>query len=139
MPSRSGRWCGRCGAVHQGSCPLNKAFERKRAGKTSGRGGSKWRSRRKRIFERDNYLCQIHLEREELEPVTLHGSRHGVCDHIIPTAEGGTDDDSNLQTICQSCDKEKTNAESQRGRVGRNLGRPSADTAPPVRFLCEGN
>ncbi|MEX1669131.1 HNH endonuclease [Zhongshania guokunii] len=118
MPAKNPRWCGRCKAIHQGACPQNKAFERKRVGATSGRGGSKWRSKRQRIFERDNYLCQIHLERGELEPVALHGARHGVCDHIIPIAEGGTESDSNLQTICQSCDKAKTNAEAQRGRGG---------------------
>ncbi|WP_022960289.1 HNH endonuclease [Spongiibacter tropicus] len=118
MPGKASRWCGRCQAVHVGECPERKPFERKRAGNASGRGGSKWRNKRREIFERDNYLCQIHLERGELEPVTLHGERHGVCDHIIPSADGGTDADGNLQTICQACDKEKTQAESQMGRGG---------------------
>lgn len=83
-----------------------------------GRGGSKWRTRRRRIFERDNYLCQIHLKEGRLVPVELHGPRHGVCDHIIPTAEGGTDDDENLQTICQDCDKVKTDEERRRAGGG---------------------
>jgi len=117
MPAKNPRWCGRCRAVHADRCPEQKIFASK-AKQNSGRGGSKWRRKRQGIFERDNYLCQIHLERGELEPVTLHGSRHGVCDHIMPKAEGGTDDDHNLQTICQACDREKSYAESQRGRGG---------------------
>lgn len=118
MPAKHSRWCGKCQAIHAGECPQRKPFERKRIARQSGRGGSKWRSKRQRIFERDNYLCQVHLARDEVVPVTLHGGRHGVCDHIVPLAEGGTDGDSNLQTICQGCDKEKTQAESQRGRGG---------------------
>lgn len=83
-----------------------------------GRGGSKWRTRRQRIFERDKYLCQICLADGQLTPVELHGPRHGVCDHRIPTAEGGTDHDSNLQTICQDCDRTKTGQESRRAGGG---------------------
>lgn len=86
--------------------------------KSSGRGGSKWRSRRERIFHRDKFLCQRHLQRGELVAVTLHGPDHGICDHIVPLAEGGTDDESNLQTICQACDREKTQAEATRGAAG---------------------
>lgn len=81
----------------------------------AGRGGRPWRRKRERIFERDKFLCQIHLSRGELHAVTLHGSDAGVCDHIIPTSEGGTDDESNLQAICKDCDKHKTAAEASRG------------------------
>lgn len=86
-----------------------------------GRGGSKWRTRRQRIFERDKYLCQICLAAGRLTPVELHGPRHGVCDHRIPTAEGGTDADENLQTICQPCDRTKTAQESQRAGGGSKV------------------
>jgi 5-methylcytosine-specific restriction protein A len=34
-------------------------------------------------------------------------------DHIINKANGGTDDDDNLQSICSSCHKDKTAAERQ--------------------------
>jgi 5-methylcytosine-specific restriction protein A len=50
--------------------------------------------------------------------VTLHGVRAGVCDHVVPLAEGGSDNETNLQTICKECDKVKTHAESVRGRGG---------------------
>lgn len=78
-----------------------------------GRGGHKWRVRRERIFKRDKYLCQICLTAGRLTPVQLHGPEHGVCDHIKPLGKGGSDDDSNLQTICQACDKAKTSLESR--------------------------
>lgn len=103
--------------------PMRRLTERHGANDRwgSGRGGRPWRRQRARIFERDDYLCQIHLRRGEIRPVTLHGKYAGVCDHIIPLAEGGTDDDDNLQTICQECDKEKTAAEAARG-AARNGG-----------------
>ncbi len=49
--------------------------------------------RRARILQRDKYLCQ-------------NCRRHGIAtkatsvDHIIPKAHGGTDDDSNLESLC---------------------------------------
>lgn len=83
----------------------------------SGRGGRPWRRKRERVFARDKYLCQIHLGQGHMVPVTLSGPRAGVCDHVVPEAEGGTDEESNLQTICQACSKAKTAIESARGRA----------------------
>ena len=63
--------------------------------------GSKWDSIRVRILKRDKGLCQLCL-------------RAGVAreaktvDHIIPKAHGGTDADSNLQSLCWPCHKAKT-------------------------------
>ncbi|WP_221899405.1 HNH endonuclease [Xanthomonas sp. GW] len=36
-------------------------------------------------------------------------------DHILNVAEGGTDDDANLQAICTDCHGAKTQAEARRG------------------------
>lgn len=77
-----------------------------------GRGGRKWRTLREQVFQRDKFLCQMHLRRGELRPVSLHGKDHGVCDHIIPLARGGRDALDNLQTICQQCNQWKTAQES---------------------------
>lgn len=112
-----GRWCNRCKVVHPASCPAAPVWV-KPIQKRSGRGGRPWERKRKRVFERDNYLCQIHLQRDELVKVELHGVNAGFCDHIVPLAEGGSDDESNLQTICKYCDKIKTSIESLRGRGG---------------------
>jgi len=34
-------------------------------------------------------------------------------DHIVNVAQGGTDDESNLQSLCSPCHKKKTLKESQ--------------------------
>jgi 5-methylcytosine-specific restriction protein A len=44
-----------------------------------------------------------------------------IRDHIIPLAEGGTEDPANIQPICQRCSDTKTSAEARRGRIrGQN-------------------
>ncbi|WP_414455028.1 HNH endonuclease [Enterobacter quasiroggenkampii] len=69
--------------------------------------GSKWEIIRARILKRDNGLCQLHI-------------RHGIVkqascvDHIIPKAQGGTDDDANLQSLCWRCHATKTGKEGRR-------------------------
>jgi 5-methylcytosine-specific restriction protein A len=37
-------------------------------------------------------------------------------DHIVPLAEGGADDETNEQALCDDCHKVKSLAESGRGR-----------------------
>ena len=81
----------------------------------NGRGGRPWQRKRERVFNRDGFLCQICKSNGIDKYVTLHGSLCGICDHIIPKAEGGSDDESNLQTICKACDVVKTEQESKRG------------------------
>lgn len=115
MAAKPPVWCARCRVAHTEMCPARPVWEKKAVVK-SGRGGRPWRRRRERIFNRDNFICQIHLKRGDLVAVTLDGVNAGVCDHIVPLSEGGGDDDDNLQTICQCCDKEKSAAEARRGR-----------------------
>lgn len=116
MPAKPKSYCGKCRIVHRDEeCPHRIAFGRRRQSEsTSERGGRRWRATRVRIFNRDSFLCQIHKAKGVLVSVELHGPNHGVCDHIIPLAEGGVDEDDNLQTICQSCDVEKTQLESKK-------------------------
>ena len=78
-----------------------------------GRGGRQWRKLRERIFIRDRFVCQICKAKGKLTAIELHGPNYGVCDHIVPISQGGSDDPINLQTICQRCDKTKTQAESR--------------------------
>lgn len=57
-----------------------------------------WQEIRKRIFERDGHVC------------TYCGGGNGLdleCDHIVPVARGGGDDDANLTTACAPCNRSK--------------------------------
>lgn len=53
-----------------------------------------------------------------LEPST-------VADHIIPHAEGGTDDEHNGQGLCQGCHDIKTQQERTRGLHRASAARPT--------------
>ena len=74
-----------------------------------GRGGRPWRRLREQVLVRDLYTCQ-HCQKV-FEPSDL------VCDHIINKAQGGSNDLSNLQTLCNPCHDKKTHAESQAGGI----------------------
>ncbi|ECC8734951.1 TPA: HNH endonuclease [Salmonella bongori] len=63
--------------------------------------GSKWDIIRARILKRDQYLCQNHRRQKIAKKATS-------VDHIIPKAHGGTDDDSNLESLCWECHRAKT-------------------------------
>ncbi|MEE3491250.1 MAG: HNH endonuclease [Methanobrevibacter sp.] len=59
------------------------------------------RGMRHEVFKRDNYTCVECGARKE-DGVTLH------IDHIIPVSKGGTDELSNLQTLCKACNLNKS-------------------------------
>lgn len=61
----------------------------------------RWRKLRAVILQRDNHLCQVCLAAGTLTPAR-------EADHIIPVAQGGTDDSDNLQSICRACHRIKT-------------------------------
>lgn len=76
-----------------------------------GRGGRPWRRLVDAVRVRDRCACNA------CGIVTLEGQ----CDHIVPCAQGGTDDMANLQWLCVPCHAEKTkieNAEANRARAG---------------------
>lgn len=72
--------------------------------------GRELQRRRARLFT-SNPLC-VHCQ--QAGRVTLATQR----DHIIPLAEGGVDDESNEQSLCDECHATKSKAEAARG-VGR--------------------
>lgn len=75
--------------------------------------GWAWEKTRIRILDRDSGLCQPGLEKGE-----VHVAQQ--VDHRTPKAAGGTDDDANLQAICDACHREKTARESRNpGGEGR--------------------
>ena len=55
-----------------------------------------------------------------------------IRDHIVPLAEGGTDEPSNIQPLCRECSDRKTQQEAQRGRWagGGRRWRTSAERSP---------
>ena len=52
-------------------------------------------------------LCRIHLE------VLGVAVRATTRDHIVPKAKGGTDDDSNLQSLCHACNSAKGDKDNE--------------------------
>ncbi|CAB4184734.1 HNHc domain containing protein [uncultured Caudovirales phage] len=70
---------------------------------------SDWRARRVRILLRDACCCR--------RCSRVVSGREAHVDHRQPLQDGGTDDDANLQTLCERCHGAKTR-EEQRGRRG---------------------
>lgn len=54
------------------------------------------KAKRRRIYERDGYRCVICGATEDL-----------TIDHIVPRVAGGGNDETNLQTMCRSCNCRK--------------------------------
>ena len=67
------------------------------------RRGPEWEVTRKRILERDGWLCVYCGKDLTLEP------RDATVDHIIPVDLGGADDDSNLVASCRLDNGRKSN------------------------------
>lgn len=63
-------------------------------------------------MQRDQYLCQPCKHQGRITEAT-------EVDHIVNVAEGGSDDDTNLQAICTECHGLKTQAEARRGAARR--------------------
>lgn len=74
-----------------------------------GRGGRPWRRKREAVLKRDKYLCQPCSRKGALTLATQ-------VDHVVPQFEGGSDEDENLQAICDVCHEAKTQAEACRAR-----------------------
>jgi ribosomal protein S20 len=59
---------------------------------------SDWDSRRKEVYQRDNFTCQN---------CGRKGGQHGDYElhahHIVPKSKGGTHRKSNLKTLCKQC------------------------------------
>lgn len=70
---------------------------------------------RAELFEREP-LCRKCKAKGRVTAATIR-------DHVIPLAEGGTDDDENIQPLCQTCSDVKTAEEAKRGAArARGLG-----------------
>jgi 5-methylcytosine-specific restriction enzyme A len=92
--------------VLKGRCPQHttenqRQIDRYRGSRHERNYGTEWERKRERILERDFHLCQVCLVRTASE-----------VDHRIPRALGGSEEDSNLQSICSTCHDEKTGRET---------------------------
>ena len=104
MPDRPPRYS------HRGALPRP---ERKPWATTTGsaasRGyGQRWKRLRDYIIAKEPY-CRHCRARKVFTMAT-------TVDHIVPKVSGGTDDEANLQPLCESCHKHKTAIDAQAGR-----------------------
>ena len=81
---------------------MSKSWEAKKRGP----GTRTWRANRERALTRDHRQCQIGEYGCLGEATTV--------DHIVPLMDGGTDDLSNLQSVCAPCHARKTQGEQVR-------------------------
>lgn len=99
--------------------------------------GTTRKSRQARGYGRAHELMRAQVLREEpLCRACLAAGRVGateIADHIIPKAEGGTDDRSNYQGLCTPCSKVKTAEEALRARgLSRSPAQGSDEDGWPV-------
>lgn len=84
--------------------PARKWADTSRRSRQARGYGSDWDKTRKRILSRDRHLCQPCLALGRVVP-------GNEVDHVKPKSQGGNDDDTNLQAICNPCHKAKTSRE----------------------------
>jgi 5-methylcytosine-specific restriction protein A len=118
MPYAAPKPCRYCGTlVRDGTsrCQTHRTVGRwgdAARGSSHERGyGWQWQQLRKRILTRDKGLCQVCLAEGKFRPAR-------DVDHIVHKADGGTDDDTNLQAICAKHHAEKTAREAVAARLG---------------------
>ncbi|MFP4219604.1 MAG: HNH endonuclease [Phormidium sp.] len=63
---------------------------------------------RRYVYERDNFTCVACGKTHQQARLTI--------DHIIPVSKGGSNDLSNLQTLCFTCNRLKSNHADPRFR-----------------------
>jgi len=111
VPYQAPRICSHAGChclVNNGSRCINHqiisgwyATEQSKGNRHKRGYGAKWDKLRLRILQRDNYLC---LPCKQAGVLTAAKQ----VDHIIAKANGGGDNEVNLQSICITCHRLKT-------------------------------
>lgn len=71
------------------------------------------------VFRRDGFKCLL-----------CHSKTHLTIDHIVPRGHGGTDEEDNLQTLCEYHNRRKgsKNTKDYRGKRGLPAMNP---------YMCE--
>ena len=117
MPTAAPKPCTQCGVlVRDGSarCDQHKPVAWKQSAPYKRESGRRLQRKRAELFTREP-LCRVCVAAGQVSAATIR-------DHIMPLAEGGADDDDNVQPLCQPCSNVKTAAERARG-VRRGGGR----------------
>lgn len=96
----------RLGTANLTRAPMLQA----KAGTTEMERGRAWMAKRERVALRFNYLC-AHCG-------LVWRKSHDQIDHIVPREQGGSNDEANLQPLCDPCHKAKTKQEAS-ARAGR--------------------
>ena len=114
MPKMPPRACSypKCSkyTVIDGRCDDHKREPWQHTKTASERGyGNDWKVLRQQALSRDNFLCQSCRTNGVYTPAT-------DVDHIKPKSQGGTNAMSNLQSLCKSCHREKSQQEAIEGR-----------------------
>jgi 5-methylcytosine-specific restriction enzyme A len=112
MPTSPLRPCAQPGCpvlVSKGRCPAHARPAWTSTNPVARITGRRLQQMRQRLFAK-HPLCQLCEAQGRIALAVIR-------DHRVPLAEGGTDDESNEQALCQSCSDTKTAAESQRGRT----------------------
>lgn len=99
-----------CSEIVEGTrvayCTGHTVHQNWKGSKSTARGWA-WTSLRKKVLKRDGYRC-VKCKRPASE-----------VDHIINVASGGTDDMTNLQSLCTECHQVKSLREAYEGRGRR--------------------
>lgn len=77
-----------------------------------------WKKIRERIIKRDGGICQ---HRTEDGPICGQPARN--VDHIVPVHLGGSDDDANLQLLCDPHERRKTSSEAGKAAQAKRIPR----------------
>ncbi len=80
----------------------SRAAKRRRFNRVS------WLRLRKMVLARDNYMCRV-----------CGNVNSNEVDHIVPVAQGGSNELENLQTLCKTCHSRKTSEETGFGASRR--------------------
>lgn len=92
-----------------GRCPKHPREQWRKDVKATPRiTGRRLQAMRASLFQR-HPLCAECLRNGRASPATQR-------DHVIPLAEGGPDDETNEQALCDACHDAKSKQESARGR-----------------------
>lgn len=106
------RYVCRCGAISdERRCPECQRKPWANAKARTSLSGSAQQARARQVISRDLGYCHI---------CGLLGADE--ADHVIPVAEGGADDASNMKAAHAECHREKTAAEAVRGRQRASAG-----------------